>query len=556
MSSIEQVDSSELPWDPFWAYVLPSEDASDSVEVGEASRKIFCSEPVRDHYEERDDKPAARKNIPNNKRNQSPLRSRGIWHRGNSTKTVAQNGLDGENEERRAAYKVKRQNWGWKAKTPGKLETAQHTESHSIGLAVDTDIKTKESIVAQQKLASGRTLTSHSVEQNEPPGRMCFQRRDPKLIVKDENTKVSDNAIIGRGDGQKKMNSDATHSSSFVRNTCSKSGRTVDDKSAVRSEVVGDDVTAPLQGGAFSVFDTLLELWGVSSEGETSDFTVLDGDRSAETSPESSLVSSYVDEDSEYPADEKGDSNEVRLTFQPLVQAMSGILTRDNQDNYENKVSENSSIQSNTVSTESSESVYGPIPLPSLIGENYISKEHTELSVVSVEKEESCVPLPNFFRKDDVEFRDEESSTTNSYSHSRSHWSSRVVCCSVKNLAARELDNERENGLPYKELSREELEEMFPKLRTVVDKKAEVIGTCNSFEEHIPAHLQTNLAIRGRPQSLYEYEYESGENLFVSYDTFGPDAQNLLKIRGEEVSQTFCQGTCSVLLQVEVREAT
>ena len=129
----------------------------------------------------------------------------------------------------------------------------------------------------------------------------------------------------------------------------------------------------------------------------------------------------------------------------------------------------------------------------------------------------------------------------------------RVVCCSIKDLTSDQLAVTKETGIPFHELSKDDLATYFPKLRTVVDNKAEVIGNCNSFEGSLPAHLQTTLLRRGKPQSLYEYEYETGENMFVSYSSFGPSAKSLVRMkRGPELEPPPL-GTINVVVQVEVR---
>ncbi|GKY96067.1 hypothetical protein MPSEU_000566900 [Mayamaea pseudoterrestris] len=111
----------------------------------------------------------------------------------------------------------------------------------------------------------------------------------------------------------------------------------------------------------------------------------------------------------------------------------------------------------------------------------------------------------------------------------------RVVCCSIKDLDLEQLRLARETGLPIHELSPEELATIFPKLRSVANERSHahprsvVIGNSLSFERELPAHFQAVLKREG-PQSLYEYEYESGVQKLLLYDSFGNNPRELLKM--------------------------
>lgn len=152
--------------------------------------------------------------------------------------------------------------------------------------------------------------------------------------------------------------------------------------------------------------------------------------------------------------------------------------------------------------------------------------------------------------KHEVERKAAQKMTT---STSRSAVVRRVACCSIKNLSELEHAWTMEMGIPIYQLSHDELIKTFPKLLAVTDNRAEVIGRSSEFQHSFPAHLQASLTIRGEPQSLYEYNYESEEHRFVSYKSFSPVSQALMCVEVGKLGRPPAIGTSDVLIQVEVR---
>jgi hypothetical protein len=141
----------------------------------------------------------------------------------------------------------------------------------------------------------------------------------------------------------------------------------------------------------------------------------------------------------------------------------------------------------------------------------------------------------------------------------------KLVCCGINNLTDDQLNWSRLNGVALQELSADELATIFPKLRLVSDQKesqfrSEVIGNSNSFEKNVPAHLQwlplKTLVEDSGPQSLYEYEFERGTHMNVTFAGFGPLPRTLIKVeRHKEPPRSYEKGLVSfnkILVQVEV----
>lgn len=138
----------------------------------------------------------------------------------------------------------------------------------------------------------------------------------------------------------------------------------------------------------------------------------------------------------------------------------------------------------------------------------------------------------------------------------------RIVCCSIKDLSPAQQQRARELGVAVHELSPAELEEIFPKVRSISEDlplsrhRSAVIGNSKSFEKDFPAHLQAIVNQNG-PQSLYEYEYEKGTHKVLVYETFGPDPRDLLRVHiSDKPPVLFREGFLDdnkVIVQVEVR---
>jgi hypothetical protein len=141
----------------------------------------------------------------------------------------------------------------------------------------------------------------------------------------------------------------------------------------------------------------------------------------------------------------------------------------------------------------------------------------------------------------------------------------KLVCCGISNLTEEQWNWSRQNGVAIQELSADELATIFPKLRLVSDKKesqyrSEVIGNSNSFEKNLPANLQwlpsKTLVENSGPQSLYEYEFERGTHMNVTFAGFGPLPRTLIKVETHtEPPRSYEKGLVSfnkILVQVEV----
>ena len=115
------------------------------------------------------------------------------------------------------------------------------------------------------------------------------------------------------------------------------------------------------------------------------------------------------------------------------------------------------------------------------------------------------------------------------------------------------------------ELTSDDLSHMFPKLRMVSDHNtsnvgSEILGNSHSFSTDFPAHLQAPAqptASPSGPQSLYEYEFETGAHMNVVYSNYSDDPRADLRLctyetpplRIEKDDLVFNK----VVVQVEVR---
>lgn len=132
----------------------------------------------------------------------------------------------------------------------------------------------------------------------------------------------------------------------------------------------------------------------------------------------------------------------------------------------------------------------------------------------------------------------------------------RGMCRSVKTLSCEQQTWTAKSGIPFHELSQQELSQIFPKVRSVADEQKYVsssllVSPFASGRSGL-AHLQANLEQSG-PQSLYEYDYESGVHMFVSYDRFGVDELKVITASTPSFIRSESKTSSNeILVQVEV----
>lgn len=109
---------------------------------------------------------------------------------------------------------------------------------------------------------------------------------------------------------------------------------------------------------------------------------------------------------------------------------------------------------------------------------------------------------------------------------SRSTFSRIKTCLPARTLTPQQKYMSTTKGLLYHELSTQELTELFPKVRSIGDEDSSAASSFFAdqaeFDQSKPAHLQAPIPKKG-PQSLYEYEYETGVHMFASYSELGSE---------------------------------
>lgn len=142
----------------------------------------------------------------------------------------------------------------------------------------------------------------------------------------------------------------------------------------------------------------------------------------------------------------------------------------------------------------------------------------------------------------------------------------RLVCRSSKEVDEETLFWTMRSGIPIHELTPNELAEILPGIRLIPDnhhgtqdKNSILIGPSNSFEANLPAHLQLpawSFEIGKGPQSLYEYEYGHGSHMNVVFDEFGENPLSLIRlVQYDTPPEAYKKGTVDynkVVVQIEV----
>ena len=215
------------------------------------------------------------------------------------------------------------------------------------------------------------------------------------------------------------------------------------------------------------------------------------------------------------------DVNEVRLSFQPLSFGETSASQLPIIDE------ETSSTESQLVpAKESIARVVEPdsIPMPS--------------SGATTNLRDTNVPVPRAIVQDSNEQKERDPIDP-------SRLGGRAICCSVKGLSSEQLKWSEESGIPFHELSPEEQSKLFPKNRTVPDA-----------DQYIPssvfAERQNSKNITpGSPLSLFEYEYDNGRSMYLSYANFG-DALTLFRGLAPDIT-SFEKNKMLVMVEVRIR---
>jgi len=305
-------------------------------------------------------------------------------------------------------------------------------------------------------------------------------------------------------------------------------------------------------------FVGLLNNWGEMSSSEegsslASTLESTQGSGTVTSTEEASMFTDDDEEDSKYTATDQSeistlnpeseeDYNEVVLAFKPAPR-------EENAVNLLPVLEEESSV-------ELEKHVYADNPTNS-----YVEERQGEMQE-SLEGKERIEDI-NSILEELEEFNELRAATKDLHESADLKPSSLarrgIMCRSVKSLNCQQLKWSVESGLPFHELSQTELAAIFPKVRSVTDNHegvgSELIKNSDAFAVKVPVHLQAALQHSG-PQSLFEYEYETGVHMFVSYYEFGEDVRNMkvetaptppLRIRKRSSSLN------KTMIQVEVR---
>lgn len=141
-----------------------------------------------------------------------------------------------------------------------------------------------------------------------------------------------------------------------------------------------------------------------------------------------------------------------------------------------------------------------------------------------------------------------------------------LVCCSAKNREQTKALLFNQCSKPVRDMSEEELAQMFPKLRLVADEKpggnakySPILAQGKEFRGELPPHLQLSSDVfkstKG-PQSVYEYEYEHGQHMDVCYNHYGIKAQSLIMVRRLKKPPSLDCSHEGVIVKVEVRHSS
>ena len=130
----------------------------------------------------------------------------------------------------------------------------------------------------------------------------------------------------------------------------------------------------------------------------------------------------------------------------------------------------------------------------------------------------------------------------------------RGMCCSVKSLSSEQLKWTKQSGIPFHELSHEEQIRLFPKNRAVPDADQYISSSVLAERQRSRKPSTNQLLPIASPLSLFEYEYNAGRNMYLSYDCFGENSLSLLRASTPDIkSYEGNNAQTEMLVMVEVR---
>lgn len=330
------------------------------------------------------------------------------------------------------------------------------------------------------------------------------------------------------------------------------------------------DLAVPPTSADGFVFGSLFSNWGdLSSEDDSTLNSSTTQDSSAVSTEDISEDGTKSTQQSDGPssvANESGkqDVTEVRLAYQPEVPETSSsnllpIITEEGslEETHFYSDERSGSGSEQTQKLRGAGRLDGPrlleveesIPIEASrhrrIGSNNSILEGVESAALHHED----VHVKELLVEDDLPIVDEAGKAVNPTLRP----SGRAVCRSVKKLSDEQLKWTTQTGVPFHELSQQELALIFPKVRSINDgprqtSQSLLPSSSRGSSRSGSAHFQASIDSAG-PQSLFEYEYETGVHMFVSYDVAGLFVNGLTVKTAQPPSMLPKQ----IMLQVEVR---
>jgi hypothetical protein len=137
----------------------------------------------------------------------------------------------------------------------------------------------------------------------------------------------------------------------------------------------------------------------------------------------------------------------------------------------------------------------------------------------------------------------------------------KTLWCTTTKLRSEDMPKGLKARYPINELSRADLAEIFPKLRSVSEdetskkKRSQILGSpSTSVADGLPATFQVLINDDGT-QALYEYEYDTGTHQVLVFQKFGMDPRKTLKLHKTDLPpESFERDShiYKVMVQIEV----
>jgi hypothetical protein len=565
-------EDSKAIWDPLWEYILDDYDEGEGAARQKSRFRIKRRQEPEESsgafdflFEEEDsaafeyaDGSSDRRRVVDNRDDDDATNSSWAWGNGNGDSQA-------ENSSKRHPWR--------------RNQSTQNDDKGADNSMWDLFIPPDSNQGATSKRGSTKNLSRSKSEKQRSQEERSQTEIEQEDVVGNRNkqNKAKRKGLFGRF-RRKKSESDVLESEARIAeakqvqrneervNSSSNSKRPSTSKSRQRDDVETYESTNPLEK-LFEVAETF-DPWGPDSEASDDSTTSGGTDQTDDRTVDSGEITLDLHKDEEKPP--QNSLTEIVLKHTPIREEADKCAQPEGTSNdtffdAEYSLSEGTPLQRSRADID--QVIVGQDSVDrGSVGDNNLGRDGAEVKSL---RREDAISRPAF-PSDEVknaldDYGDDDDDDDDDHDlkkfesmipfadyeggEERTGLRKRLVCCSIKNRAAREAINQMQAG---------DSKEIFPATRMISDdNKSEFSSITGQRADYVNGVMGVPsdrfLQTKG-PQSLYAYDYESDEHMDVLFAEFGSKARTSLFVRklGPPPMLDSASGGSEVVIKVEV----